>query len=286
MDLYIIDFDKQFQKYLRQWLRTHKDVFQNADEVEAKVPDLYEAWLDQPADWLEGETPNRYFYRYEQPEVLVQALLRYLSVGVGAPDPLLDRLSAFGKALEPHVMAVIRGQTSLPRDLDEEEAMMVMLGLLQEIGSAPLEDYLRLILDSPEGGAVAEAAGEALKAMEEEAVVEPALAALETAGPAAQDCLLDVLANFPGDKRIYRYLARRFQEAMDQKALYASYLGKYGDPEALPLLEEALTHEDMTYLDYLEIRNAIEELGGHVTAERDFSGDEFYESLKHLEEGE
>ena len=42
----------------------------------------------------------------------------------------------------------------------------------------------------------------------------------------------------------------------------------------------------MTYLDYLEIRNAIEELGGRVTTERDFSGDEFYESLKHLEEGE
>ena len=70
MDLYIIDFDKQFQKYLRQWLRTHKDEFQSADEVEARVPDLYEAWLNQPASWLEGETPNRYFYRYEQPEAL------------------------------------------------------------------------------------------------------------------------------------------------------------------------------------------------------------------------
>ena len=199
MDLYIIDFDKQFQKYLRQWLRTHKDEFQSADEVEARVPDLYEAWLNQPASWLEGETPNRYFYRYEQPEALVQALLRYLAVGVGAPDPLLDRLSAFGKQLEPHLMAVLRGQTPLPMVLDEVVALMVMLGLLQEIGSAPLDDYLRLILDSPEGGAVAEAAGEALKNLGEEAVVEPALAAMETAGPAAQDCLLDVLANFPGD---------------------------------------------------------------------------------------
>lgn len=279
MDLYIIDFDKQFQRYMRTWLRQHKDEFKHAEEVEARVPDLYQAWLDRPADWLEGETPNRYFYRYEEPGVLLGALLRYLAVGVGVPDPLLDRLAAFGEALQPHLLHILRGEVRLPEQLDREEAYMNLLGLLQEVGGAPVEDYLRWI---SEGGAVAEAAGEALKNMGPN-VVEPTLLALEEAAPEVQDCLLDVLANFPGDKRVYRSLVQRFQGTIEQKALFASYLGKYGDPEALDVLEEGLAREDMTYLDYLEIRNAIEELGGHVSADRDFSGDEFYESLKHLE---
>jgi len=39
---------------------------------------------------------------------------------------------------------------------------------------------------------------------------------------------------------------------------------------------------DISYLDYIEIVNAIEALGGEVSADREFNGDPYYESLKKM----
>ena len=46
----------------------------------------------------------------------------------------------------------------------------------------------------------------------------------------------------------------------------------------MPMLEL----QELNYLDYLEIRDAIEELGGEVKTEREFAGDEYYESMKNM----
>ena len=53
-----------------------------------------------------------------------------------------------------------------------------------------------------------------------------------------------------------------------------------GNAEAVSHLEEALRNDDTVYYDYMAIKNALEELGGEVTIERDFSGDCDYEALK------
>ncbi len=45
-------------------------------------------------------------------------------------------------------------------------------------------------------------------------------------------------------------------------------------------VEATLTNEDTVYYDYMAIKNALEELGGEVTIDRDFSGDSDYEELK------
>jgi len=38
----------------------------------------------------------------------------------------------------------------------------------------------------------------------------------------------------------------------------------------------------LNYLDYIEIRNAFESLGGEVDQERDFTGDKDYEALRQM----
>ena len=57
-------------------------------------------------------------------------------------------------------------------------------------------------------------------------------------------------------------------------------LGKLGYADAMPYLEEALRENNIGYFDYTAIKNAVEELGGEVTIDRDFSGDSDFESLK------
>ena len=65
--------------------------------------------------------------------------------------------------------------------------------------------------------------------------------------------------------------------------MFASLLGKLGDPRAIDALRMVMGMEDINYLDYLEIANAIEMLGGEAgDRDRDFSGDPYYESLRDM----
>ena len=42
---------------------------------------------------------------------------------------------------------------------------------------------------------------------------------------------------------------------------------------------------DVNYVEYVEIRNAVEELGGEMDVEKDFSDDPYYKYMNHLDDG-
>ncbi len=280
----IIDFDKQFEIYTRKWLKENQDAM-SVDEMEARMPELYLTWLETPADWLDGEVPQRYFDRYEDAAFLLDWLLGYMSAGIGIPGPLMDRIASMGDPAYDCLLRCLRGETAIPDKLPVAEVRMTVLGLLSEIGKdVPVEDLIAMVAQrSGQEDEVADMAADCLL-QAGEAAVEPILSAME--GPItdwARASFLDVLSNHSRDARIFDWMAKLFTGMRGQRALFASYLGKYGDPAALPLLEEAIVDPDLSYLDYLEIRNAIEELGGHIDIERDFSGDDAYESLKRME---
>ena len=44
-----------------------------------------------------------------------------------------------------------------------------------------------------------------------------------------------------------------------------------------------MNRPELNYLDYIELRNAVEALGADVPQERDFHGDPYYESLSRME---
>ena len=71
MDLFVLDFQKQFDRHLKEWMRKNREKYPKAEQMEAQVEKVYEHWLATPAVWLEGATPLTYFDRYDDPEVLV-----------------------------------------------------------------------------------------------------------------------------------------------------------------------------------------------------------------------
>ena len=114
-------------------------------------------------------------------------------------------------------------------------------------------------------------------------VPKKALELYEGASDDAQETLLDVLCNFPGNEKTYELVMERFQREKEHIAFFASLLGKLGDERAIPALTRAMQENGINYLDYIELRNAIEALGGDAPAERDFSGDPYYESLSRMQ---
>lgn len=66
----------------------------------------------------------------------------------------------------------------------------------------------------------------------------------------------------------------------DDLVLAADRIATLGDARALPDLYELIARDDIDYLEFRELRYAIEALGGEYTEERDFSEDASYLALK------
>lgn len=272
-----IDFDRRFAAYLENWTTENQSRFANMNELEAQVPEVYEQWLNAPADWLDGAAPNQYFKGYTDPKTLVKWMLDYYRSHVNVPDPLFEQIVDMGEGC-------VQPLIDLAMDYDRpDEARVAAINLLVEIGSAnTLQAGVDLLCAKKQKKDIMEAAADMLIGLGD-AVVEPLLQKADgLSGDALASCL-DILCNFSGDERIYELLLKAFRQDGERRALYASFLGKLGDERAVDALKSALTLSELSYLDYIEIVHAVEALGGEVESQREFAGDEYYESLKHMQ---
>ena len=164
----------------------------------------------------------------------------------------------------------------------EEEAKMLAIGLLRDLESTqPKMLYIQWQMDRAEKDEMRDYALESLKEMGE-SVIQPILQEFAHANPAGQEALMDVLAQYPGHEQIFRIGLRLFQERPEKRALFAGYLAKIGDDRALPALIEAAKDPEVNYLTFIELRSAIEELGG-TCPDREYEDDPEYEALRGLD---
>ena len=272
-----INFDRAFERYMAEWMKENSEKYkEDMDVIEDMMPDVYLEFLKKPADFLDGIAPQNYFEQFDNADMLVNWLCDYIAQGVPVPDLLLERVTALGKPAEKSLLALIT------RDDLPEETQMTAISLLREMESkAPMQRYIDYIASLEEPSDKGDLCAESLMSMGE-SVVEPILAALSGAGQTGRDIFADVLSNYPGDERIYELMIERFVTRDERRALFASYLAKLGDERAIPMLKEAAQSPDINYLDYVEVVNAIEALGGERPPEREFSGDPYYESLRQV----
>ena len=272
-----INFDRAFERYMAEWIKENSEKYKDdMDVIEDMMPDVYLEFLKKPADFLDGVAPQDYFEQFDNADMLVNWLCDYIAQGVPVPDLLLERVTALGNPAEKSLLALVA------RDDLPEETQMKAISLLREMESkAPMQRYIDYIASLEEPSDKGDLCAEALMSMGE-SVVEPILATLSGAGQTGRDIFADVLSNYPGDERIYELMIERFVTRDERRALFASYLAKLGDERAIPMLKEAAQSPDINYLDYVEVVNAIEALGGERPPEREFSGDPYYESLRQV----
>lgn len=272
-----INFDRAFERYMAEWIKENSEKYKDdMDVIEDMMPDVYLEFLKKPADFLDGVAPQDYFEQFDNADMLVNWLCDYIAQGVPVPDLLLERVTALGNPAEKSLLALVA------RDDLPEETQMTAISLLREMESkAPMQRYIDYIASLEEPSDKGDLCAEALMSMGE-SVVEPILATLSGAGQTGRDIFADVLSNYPGDERIYELMIERFVTRDERRALFASYLAKLGDERAIPMLKEAAQSPDINYLDYVEVVNAIEALGGERPPEREFSGDPYYESLRQM----
>lgn len=95
--------------------------------------------------------------------------------------------------------------------------------------------------------------------------------------------LMEVLARYKGNKAIFMGLVSYLYKG-DDVALFAQLIGSYGDEQGVQVLKTFCDEYEPNYNEYMEIRNAVEELGGDFDLKEDFSDDPLYRYLKGLDE--
>ena len=276
MKMPITNFDEHFADFMSGWMNTHQDQYGSFDEMEEDMPRIYMAFLNTRAKWLGSITPGAYFTQFEDPKVLVDWLVQYCEENVPVPDLLLEQISTVGRPCEKRLLELLKDEEA------PEEARMIAVNQLREMESTlPKMLYIQWQLNRAGKDDLKDNALESLTEMGE-CVVQPILQELPGANEAGEEALLEVLSHFPGNEQIFRLALKLFRERKDRRALFAGYLAKLGDERALPELTAAAAEEKLPYLTFIEIRNAIESMGG-VCPERNYDDDPEYEALRDLD---
>lgn len=276
MKMPVINFDEHFADYMSEWMKTRQDQYASFDEMEGDMPRIYLAFLNTRARWLGNVTPGAYFTQFEDPKVLVDWLVQYCEERVPVPDLLCEQITTVGRPCEKRLLELLKNEEA------PEEARMTAVNLLREMESTlPKMLYIHWQLNRDGQDELKDNALESLAEMGE-CVVQPILQELPKANAAGEEALLEVLSHFPGNEQIYRLAIRLFRERKERRALFAGYLAKLGDDRALPDLIAAAQEEKLPYLTFIEIRNAIETLGG-TCPERNYEDDPEYDALRDLD---
>lgn len=269
-----INFDKEFERFMMAYVKAHGKEYKNYDAIEAAMPDIYALFLDTEANWLGNKKPGEYFGQFDNAKQLVNWMEDYIKQRIPVPDMLLNRISELGLEAEAALMQLLQKERA-PR-----EAVMQAVTLLREIEStAPLDYFVSLQKNRQDGeDELADNALESLSDMGEKAV-DAMAQGLDEANANGQVALLTLLSNYPGNEKVFQTALNLFRMLPEQMAVLADCLGKLQDERALPALKQAAASEETPYLDYIELRNAIEALGGECP-ERDFDAqDPAYEAM-------
>lgn len=277
-----VNFDVPFRRHLAAWVEANRKKYGNAEKLEValdeKMLDLVKEWEETPADWLSGVSPAAYFQQFDNAKLLVDHLHDYVKQRVPIPDLLLERIKML-KDSEPCLAALVQKEGAAM------EVRTMALDLLEEIESVALVVYA---VSSLAQRTVEEELADHfvsylknVRGPERTRVLELALEAYADATAYGKRDLIDVLSIFHADARVYAILEKALVDADEDIALYAAYLGEYSDARALDVLQKTLVLKDVGYLDFIEIRNSIEALGGKYEGEMpNFEGDPQYEAVK------
>lgn len=267
-----MDFDKLFEDYLARWCKAHEDEFDSVEDMEDMIPEIYEEWADSPSDQIGGVAPREFFENITSADELVNML-----IGTSAEDQnpcslLLDRIAEVPECAN-ELNKILKGNYGV-------QQKMIAVNLISEMNAPhPLELYVSWISSKEVDSELKEIAIEIL-CDNADAAADMLFPLIGGADTELKTYIAEILCNAEKDERTYALLTELF-ETGDNIPLYAGYIGKYGDERSAAMLYKAL--DDCNYLEFIEIKNAIERLGGVVDDEmRDFSDDIYYKAIKNL----
>ena len=259
MKLYDFDgmFDEKLSEYIAKNAGKHKE-----EEWEDIIPVLYKKFGDTPIKSL-GKTPREYYAAMTDGE-LIKCLKLHLKNGVPVSEFLCTAIE--DRNLTNELLPLLDGTQ------DEVEYAMNLLGA----APAALDKYMQMLCGN---------ADEDMKNRCVDFIKENADAVLDKVKEnykkgIEREYMLEIMSRITKrDEDVFEILLKEFRTDVDNIPRHASYLAAYGDERALSYLLDKIDEEGISFIEYQELKFAIEALGGEYTKKRDFSNDPYFKLI-------
>lgn len=260
MKLY--DFDGMFDEKLSAYIAKNSEKFSES-EWEDAIPELYRRFGDTVIKSL-GKTPRK-FYSEMDGENLIKCLKAHLKQGVPVSQFLCDAIEE--KQLNEQLVPLLDGNYA------ERDFAINLLGANDKI----IKKYLEMLAET-ENDELKSRLAELIK--EKADIVTGEVLELYEKG-VERGYMLEIMSRTViKNEKVFQILIKEFRGDEDSIPMHAGYLAAYGDDRALEFLLDKIDQEGISFIEYRELKYAIECLGGEYEKERDFSNDPYYELIK------
>lgn len=255
----LIDFDGLFDEKLTVFMEENKNKY-TEKQWEDIIPKLYKKFGDTYVSKVKC-TPKEYYSKMTD-ETLVETLRSHIKEEVPVPEFLCAEIESRGtvEMLLPMLSDEDTQSVSYAINLigDDERAFDAYFDILTEERAdedvrSDVTDIFRLHAD--------EVKARVLETYEKNI---------------AKDAMLEILSRVKErDEAVYATLLAAFLSG-EETPMRASYLASYGDERALPYLLEKIEDKTIGFVEFQELKYAIEALGGEYDEPRDFTADKDY----------
>lgn len=261
----LIDFDGLFDEKLTQYMEENKNKY-TEKQWEDVIPKLYKKFGDTYIAKIKC-TPKEYYAKMTD-EQLAETLSAHLREDVPVPEFLCVEIETRGEAttLLPLLQSEDTQTVSYAINLlgDDVRAFDAYFSILTENRlsediRSDVTDIFRLHADEVK-----------------DRVFDAYVQGLAT------EYMLEILSRVKEkEDRIFDTLLQAFLTADEaQSPVRAGYLAAYGDERALPHLLRRIEDKSIGFVEFQELKYAIEALGGEYNDPRDFTADKDYLAIE------
>jgi len=255
----LIDFDGLFDEKLTQYMEENKNKY-TEKQWEDVIPKLYKKFGDTYVAMVKC-TPKEYYAKMTDEE-LSATLAEHLKEDVPVPEFLCSEIEKRGSA-----------ETLLPLlDGDDTQTALYAVNLLGDDVRA-FDSYFAILKENRFDEDLRSDLADIFRIHADE--VKDRAYDLYQQG-IAKEYMLEILSRVKEkEDRIFEVLLQAFLSG-EETPMRASYLAAYGDERALPHLLKRIEDKRIGFVEFQELKYAIEALGGEYDEVRDFSDDKDY----------
>ncbi|MBR2340940.1 MAG: hypothetical protein IKA72_00840 [Clostridia bacterium] len=256
----LIDFDGLFDERLAQYIENNKEKY-TEKQWEDIIPKLYKKFGDTQIKKL-GCSPKGYYAKMTEVE-LVETLYAHLTKDVPVPEFLCAEIE--NRDTVPALLGLLE---------KEEECVANYVVNLIGADRRAKNAYFSILTNEKFDEELRSDVTDLLRSYADEIKAETL--AYYREGKACT-YMLEILSRVKErEEEIFETLLNAFLSEEENLRLNAGYLASYGDERALPYLLNKIEDRSLGFVEFQELKYAIEALGGSYDEPRDFSADKDY----------
>lgn len=263
------DLEEFFMKSVREKVLSNKEKYSNVKVIEKELMGMYLDWVQHSNEELDGFTPIEYVKIVDKSGNLFDYIEYMLNTEREVSDIVTDALVKRDDAIEL-VKKLLQS--------NDRNTLKYAFTVMFELDNSLVTDLCIDVIRNKDENQEKIGACYQMLAEDNDEAVDKILSIMYEVDEDTQFIFADILSNYKNNENIFMWLVTMLYRGKDLCEV-AQMLGRYGDNKAVNMINSFVLDKDLNYMEFIELRNAVERLGGEFEYEKDFSEDEYYKKI-------